>query len=190
MTTRDSVSADTIDPTVSEVYSGVARTLHWLIVALLIAQFTIAWTMPDIHRGTLPVGLIAWHLSIGTIILAVMLVRLIWRWTHRAPPPPATLSPLLRAVSRATHYLLYLLLIALPLLGWANASSRNWPVTLFGFIPLPPLVPAGSRLGHRLGDVHMTLATVLLVVVALHVAGALYHMVILRDRTLRRMLNG
>jgi cytochrome b561 len=190
MTVSSAAPADTIYPTEPEAYSGVARSLHWLIVALLIAQFAIAWTMPDVHRGTRPIGLIAWHLSVGTSILAVMLVRLLWRWTHPAPPPPAKLSPLLRAVSRLTHYLLYLLLIVLPLLGWANASSRDWPVRLFGFIQLPRLMPAGSHLGHRLGDVHTTLATVLLIVVALHVAGAFYHVLILRDRTVQRMLHG
>jgi len=79
-------------------------------------------------------------------------------------------------------------LIVLPLLGWANASARGWAVKLFGIVPLPPLMPKGSALGHSLGDVHSTLATALLAIVALHLAGALYHAVVLKDRTLQRML--
>jgi cytochrome b561 len=60
-------------------YNVVSRILHWVVAALVVVQFGIAWTMPEVERGTQPVGLIAWHLSIGTAILAVMLLRLIWR---------------------------------------------------------------------------------------------------------------
>ncbi|WP_404710148.1 cytochrome b [Sphingomonas sp. MMS24-J13] len=172
----------------TERYSGFARLLHWTIVALVVAQFAVAWSMPDIHRGTEPVGLVAWHLSIGTAILAIMVVRAVWRLVHREPPPPSSLSPLLRMVSRTTHVILYALLVALPLLGWANASSRGWPITLFGVIPLPPLMATGARLGHTLGDVHGTVAIVLLVVIGLHVLGAAYHLLVVRDRTVQRML--
>lgn len=77
----------------SERYDGVARLLHWLTVALIVTQFAIAWTMPDIHRGTVPTGLIAWHLSVGVTILAVVLVRVVWRATHYEPSAPITLSP-------------------------------------------------------------------------------------------------
>ena len=169
-------------------YSSVAKSLHWFILALLIIQFAIAWTMPDIGRGSVPTGLIGWHLSVGLTILAVMVVRLAWRLTHPAPPAPADLPPALATLSRVTHYLLYAILIVLPVLGWANASSRGWEVKLFGIVPLPAMTEKGSKLGHTLGDVHATLATVLLAVVALHVAGALYHALVLRDRTLQRML--
>jgi len=115
-------------------------------------------------------------------------VRLAWRLTHPAPPAPADLAPALATLSRVTHYLLYAVLIVLPILGWANASARGWAVKLFGVISLPTLMAKGSALGHSLGDVHATLATVLLAIVALHVAGALYHAVILKDRTVHRML--
>lgn len=177
-----------IKPIAPERYDNVARALHWLTVGLLVTQFAIAWTMPDIHKGTQPLGLIAWHLSIGTTILAVMLVRAGWRMTHREPPPPATIPTALQILSRATHVTLYALLVALPLLGWANASSRGWKVMLLGAIPLPRISAVGSSLGHALGDVHKTAAIVLLVVVAVHVLGALYHFIVVRDRTVQRML--
>jgi cytochrome b561 len=169
-------------------YSGVAKSLHWLILALLIVQFAIAWTMPQIGRGSVPTGLIGWHLSVGVAILAIMIVRLAWRITHPAPPAPTDLSPALAFLSRATHYLLYAVLIVLPLLGWANASSRGWAVKLFGIVPLPPLMAKGSPLGHSLGDIHGTLALILLAIIAVHVSGALYHALYLKDRTLQRML--
>ncbi len=171
-------------------YNGVAQVLHWLIVGLLVLQFAVAWSMPDVHRDTKPVDLIAWHLSIGVFILLVMLIRLGWRAVSSVPPAPVDLTPALRLLSRATHFLLYGILIVLPLLGWINANSRGWTVRLFGFIPLPGLVPSGSEWGHSMGDLHMNLAIVLLVLVGLHVLGALYHQFVLRDSLLWRMLPG
>ncbi|MGV7244533.1 cytochrome b [Caballeronia sp. M23-90] len=170
------------------VYSSTARFFHWATVLLLAAQFAIAWTMPDVHRGTQPVGLIAWHLSVGMLILMLVALRIVWRLTHPAPPELPSIPRPLAAVARLTHWALYLLLIALPLMGWANASSRGWPSFLGTLLPLPPLTPEGSPFGHSLGDWHGVFAWVLLAVVGLHAAAALFHHFVLRDATLRRML--
>ncbi|WP_414695375.1 cytochrome b [Paraburkholderia sp.] len=166
-------------------YDLVARLLHWLVVALVAAQFVIGWTMPDVHRDTRPVGEIAWHLGVGTALVAAMVCRLLWRATHR--PPPDDQTPLMRAVAAITHVGLYALLVAVPVLGWINASSRAWDVTLFGAIPLPALSAAGSSFGHAMGDVHSVLAWVLFALICLHVAAALFHRFVLNDRVLQRM---
>ena len=171
-------------------YNAIAKSLHWLIVVLLVAQFAVAWTMPDIQRDTKPVDLIAWHLSVGTFILLVMLVRLVWRMISTVPPAPANLPPLLQGVSRATHVLLYALLIVLPVLGWINANARGWTVQLFGAIPLPSLVAQGSPFGREMGDIHQLAAMVLFGAAGLHVLGALYHRFVLKDLLLQRMLPG
>jgi hypothetical protein len=107
--------------------------------------------MPDVHKGTQPTGLIAWHLGVGAVLIAVMTIRITWRITHR--PPPDTLAPLLSAVSKITHLLLYVALIAVPLLGCANASSRGWAVSFLGTVRYPNLTPVGSSLGHAMGDI-------------------------------------
>lgn len=169
-------------------YSPVAKAFHWAILILVAVQFAIAWTMPDISRNTKPVDLIAWHLSVGAAILALALARLAWRITHPAPPPPTSLPSALRILSRVTHALLYAVLIILPLMGWANAAARGWSVKLFGVVPLPQLVSTGSSLGRRMGNIHGTTAIIFLILIGLHVAGALYHALILKDRTLHRML--
>lgn len=166
-------------------YDAVSRFLHWLVVALVSAQFVIGWTMPDVHRDTQPVGLIAWHLIVGTALLAAMACRVIWRATHR--PPEEASSHALRAVSGLTHFALYALLVVIPLLGWINASSRTWSVSLLGAIPLPALSSAGSSFGHAMGDVHGTLAWALFTLICLHVGAALLHRFVLRDRVLQRM---
>lgn len=167
-------------------YDAVARFLHWLVVALVSVQFVLGWTMPDVHRDTQPVGLIAWHLLVGTALLAAMACRIAWRATHR--PPADDLSQPLRAISSATHCALYALLVTVPLLGWINASSRAWKVTLADAIPLPALSSAGSAFGHAMGDVHGVLAWVLFGLIGLHVGAALLHRFILRDSVLQRMM--
>jgi cytochrome b561 len=156
-------------------YNHTAKSLHWLVLVLLVVQFAVAWTMPDIHRDTKPVGLIAWHLGIGVFILLVMLLRLGWRVVSEAPPAPVGLPPSLRRLSRAAHFLLY-------------ANARGWTVWFVGVIPLPALVPSGSTWGGKMGDAHTIVAYVLLGTVGLHVLGALYHQFVLRDALLRRML--
>jgi cytochrome b561 len=172
----------------SRGYNVAAKFLHWLIVVLLVVQFAVAWTMPDIRRDTKPVDLVAWHLSVGIFIMLAMLVRLGWRAISSVPPPPSDLAPLLRLVSRATHFVLYGALLVLPLLGWMNANARGWTVRLFGSIPLPALVEPGSPLGRRMGDVHGIVAWVVLGAVGLHVLGALYHRFVLNDTLMQRML--
>ncbi|MBC8746660.1 cytochrome b561 [Paraburkholderia sp. WC7.3g] len=166
-------------------YDIVARLLHWLVVGLVAAQFVIGWTMPDVHRDTVPNGEIAWHLGVGTALLAAMVCRVLWRATHR--PPPDNLPPLFRVASKIAHLALYLLLVLVPLLGWINASSRAWTVRLAGWVPLPPLSAAGSSFGHAMGDVHSVLAWVLFAVICLHVAAAMFHQFVTGDRVLQRM---
>jgi cytochrome b561 len=185
---RTRVSATTIPTDVNNQYSAVAKLLHWLIFALVAAQFVIAFTMPDIHRDTPDEGLVAWHLSVGAVILLVVVLRLLWRLSHPAPAPLAGTPQWQRSLYRLVHGLLYFILVVDPVLGWGNASSRGYPVSLFGVIPLPALFEKGSRLGHSLGDIHSTLAWVLLFLIGVHIAVALYHQFIVKDGTLRRML--
>lgn len=171
------------------IYDPVARIAHWLTVLLVAAQFVLGWTMPHIHRDTRPVGLIAWHLVVGSTLLVVVVFRLAWRLTHRPPPTPPGLPLWQRRTAAMTHAALYALLLLVPITGWASASARVWVVRAFGVLPLPQILPAHARIGFRLGDVHGDiLAWALLVIVSLHVLAALYHRFVLRDTVLGRML--
>lgn len=171
-------------------YTGTAKVLHWTILALLIVQFAVAWTMPDIKRDTKPETLINLHLSVGVLILFVAVVRLAWRAAHGEPAPEDGVPPWQVQSARAVHWLLYLLLFVLPVLGWINASWRGFPVVMFG-LELPKLVATRAPAWRWTGDVHSILAEyVLLTLVGLHVAAGLYHYFIRRDRVLQRMLPG
>ncbi len=171
-------------------YTGTAKLLHWLILALLLVQFVIAWTMPHMKRDTQPDTLINLHFSFGVLVLAVAVVRLAWRATHGEPAPENGLPPLQLRSARVLHWLLYGLLFVVPILGWINASWRGFPVIMFG-LELPKLVATRAPGWRWTGDVHNLLANyLLLVLVGLHVAAALYHYFIRRDRVLQRMLPG
>jgi cytochrome b561 len=170
-------------------YDGVAKSLHWLIVALLIAQYIFAWTMPHIGRTVPKSILIDLHLWFGVTILAVAVIRLIWRVTHGEPVPEDGLPPWQIATARIMHWLLYVLLFAIPILGWINASWRAMPVTFFNLFELPKLIATRLPGWNWTGDVHATLGNyALLGLVGLHVAAALYHYFIRRDGVLQRML--
>ncbi len=169
-----------------QAYDGIAQAFHWIIVALLVVQYFTEWAPKSLGGGS--DALTDWHLAIGPTILLVMLLRLLWRLTHRPPPPPTDLPVALRLLSRATHYAFYAILIVLPLLGWTAASGFGVTPYLLGYIPLPALIAKNKSLADTIGDVHGTLALALLAVIALHVAGALYHRLVKHDGVLQRML--
>lgn len=170
-------------------YGGLAKALHWLILGLLIVQFAIAWAMPDVRRDTQPVGLIGLHLSFGATIMLVAVLRLCWRLSHPVPLLVEGIPGWQLWAARLNHGALYLLLFAVPLLGWANASARGWKIAIFGLFEMPHIWPAGSAFGRgELGDIHAWCAWVLLWLVGLHVAAALYHWLWRRDRVIWRML--
>ena len=175
--------------TAPAAYDPVARAAHWLTFILVAAEFTIGWTMPDIEWGTEPTGLIGIHLMIGGSLLIVILFRLLWRITHSAPPPVASLPAWQRWSAGITHVALYALLLIVPLTGLASASAREWPVRAFGFLRLPAIVAPHAKIGFKLGDLHADiLSWALLGAIGLHVLAALYHRFIKRDAVLKRML--
>jgi cytochrome b561 len=171
-------------------YGGIAKTLHWLIVALIIVQFGIAWIMPGTRPDSQPETLTNLHLSIGVTIITIALLRVLWRLAHPVPLIADNVPAWQNWIARATHVLLYVLLFLVPMLGWADASSRGWGIGLFGLGTIPPLLPVDGSWTDLFGNLHSFFAYSLLAVAGLHLAAALYHHFWLRDRVLTRMLPG
>jgi cytochrome b561 len=171
-------------------YTSTAKFLHWLIVVLLVGQFIFAWTMPHIGRNTPVTTLISLHFTVGVTVLIVAIVRLVWRATHAEPAPLDGVPPWQVQSARLLHWLLYILLFVVPILGWINASWRGMPIVMFG-LELPKLVGTRTPGWAWTGDVHALLANYgMLSLVGLHVLAGLYHYFIRRDRVLQRMLPG
>lgn len=171
-------------------YDGVARAFHWLVVAMLVVQYSVALLLASFLPKSAEETLANWHFAMGSSVCVVMLARLLWRLTHTPPPPPADLSPGVRLLSRVTHWTFYAGFIVLPVLGWFAASAHGAQVKLAGLIPLPMLVPKDDPFGKAMQTVHPVIAVMLLALIALHIAGALYHAFIKRDGVVGRILPG
>ena len=177
-------------------YTVVAILLHWISALGVLALIGMGLVMT--HAGLAPMRqfqLYQWHKSVGITVLALTALRLAWRLTHRPPPHPAGMPAPERAAASAAHGLLYLLLVGLPLTGWAvvSLSPFNIPTVLYGLLPWPHLPLAALVANQATAEgalklVHAYGAWLLTALLVLHVAAALRHHLILRDDVLRRML--
>lgn len=169
-------------------YGPIAKLIHWLIALLVLSQFVISLLMPEIGPGATPATLTNLHFSLGTLIVLLMAMRLVHRLFNPVPPDVADSPVWERWAAHSTHYAFYFLLLISPFLGWASASAHKLPVTLFGLLALPELAAPRARWALTAGDIHGLLMWVLLALIGLHAAAALYHHFIRRDGVLRRML--
>ena len=170
-------------------YGTPAKIFHWSIVALLAMQYLIGWLMPDVHRGMTPGAAMTFHISIGIGILVLTVLRLGWRLSHPIAPE-SSLPPWQRFSSEAVHWLLYALVLASTISGWLFASFRGWPVSFFYLVPLPMLGSNNAAAGKAIEGLHQAMELALLITIGLHVAAALAHVFIYRDRVMQRMLPG
>ncbi len=171
-------------------WGAISQLLHWLIVALIAVQAGLGLVGLALPIGLRKLAIFATHKSIGITILALVVIRLLWRCLNPTPALPGNLSPIERRLARFTHAVLYGLLFALPLTGWVMSSARGFPVSWFNLAQLPDLVSKSDALYRAMVEVHAALTIFLGLTVALHIAGALKHHLLLRDDTLRRMLPG
>ena len=169
-------------------YGTTAKVFHWLVVALLALQFPIGWFMPDVHSGP-PGRAMTVHISFGITLLALIVLRFVWRLTHPVAPE-SSLPALQRVSSEAVHWLLYALVLATTMTGWLFASFRGWSVSYFYLVSLPMLAEKSANGVHVIDGWHQIAEWALLVAIAVHVGAALAHVFIYRDRIMERMLPG
>jgi cytochrome b561 len=179
-------------------YSNVAITLHWLIALGIIANICLGLYFADLPRSDpSKFMLVQTHKSIGLTVLVLSLVRVGWRLMHPVPPLPASMSPALRFFAHTTHFLLYVLIVVIPLSGWALVSSSplGLPTMYFGLFSWPHIsfladLPRAAKkpLVGEIAMVHIYLAWSAIVLIPIHFVGALYHHFMRRDDVLARML--
>lgn len=161
-------------------FNPLQRLLHWLMAACLIAMFFIGVGMVStITPKYLP--LVAIHKTLGMGILVLALLRLALRVRFGAPSLPADLPEPMRLAAHLSHYALYGLMIVMPLLGWAMLSAAGYPVVLYGKVFLPTILPQGDRLHTLLWNAHHYLAFAFFALMLLHVAAALFHVLVRQD---------
>lgn len=168
-------------------WSTAAKTFHWVMALLILGNGAFAFWMDGLKPSLQKINLFALHKSIGLTVLALFLLRVLWRAIDRRPPDvPAPRWQHLAA--KTVHGFLYLLIATIPLSGWAFNSAHGFPLQYFKQFNLPALVEKNPELSDTLGMVHVYLFWFLLLVLVAHVGGALKHHFIDRDDTLRRML--
>ena len=168
-------------------YTMTAAVLHWLIAVLVIGMIAFGWWMQEIPKD--PVGprvnAFNLHKSIGMSVLLLMLVRVMWRATHRPPGLPP--MPLWQArTARAVHILLYVCLFVQPLSGYLGSAYSGYPVKLFGVV-LPAWAPKDAAIKDAMSALHLFNSWVLVSALVLHLAGSLKHALIDRDGMFRRI---
>jgi cytochrome b561 len=179
-------------------YTTVAILLHWLTAAGIAALIVIGLIMTQLTSQISQMEvftLYQLHKSIGISVLLLVAVRVLWRFTHRPPPLPSEMTPAEKGAAHGLHWLLYVFMIGMPLMGWAVVSSSpfNLPTVLFNLVPWPdlPVLPGlanKAAISHVLAWVHAYGSWILIALLAVHIGAALRHHVVKRDPVLARMV--
>jgi cytochrome b561 len=169
-------------------YTHTAIALHWISALLIVAVFPLGVYMADLALSPLKLKLISYHKWLGVTVFLLLLLRLAWRLGHVPPPLPDSMPLWQRQAANGLHFLLYLLLFAIPLSGWLMSSAKGFQTVYLGVLPLPDLIGKDKALGDLLRAVHETLNMTLLALLLAHAGAALKHHFIERDGILARML--
>ena len=169
-------------------YPSTSKLLHWLVAACVLTTLPVALAMGRVGEGPTQDLLYNLHKSLGVLILILMVLRLINRLVVGAPAPDPSLEPWQRAVSSAVHGALYVLLIAMPVVGYIANSAYGAPTPFFGLFTLPKIVADNQALATQLFTLHRWTGFLVIALAGMHIGAALFHFVIRRDTVLQRML--
>jgi cytochrome b561 len=161
-------------------FTVTQRALHWLMAVCILAMLFIGVGMVSTVTRT-HLTLISIHRPLGIAILVLALLRLGVRLRTGAPSLPADLPAAIKLGATLSHYGLYALMIAMPLIGWAMLSAGAYPVELFGGVQLPAILPQSDSLHTALWNAHQILAFAFFALILLHIAAALFHALIRHD---------
>ena len=169
-------------------YTRTAKGLHWLMTILFFGLLALGFYMHDLPLSPEKLQLYSWHKWAGVTAFLLVWLRLFWRITHRPPALPAGMPKLIQFAAHAGHFMLYALMIAIPLSGWLMSSAKGFQTVYFGVLPIPDLLAKDKVLGDLLLEVHEMLNFTLVALVIGHAAAALKHHLIDRDDVMRSML--
>jgi cytochrome b561 len=176
-------------PGTVDSYDRIMRAIHWTTVFLVAAIFVAVWSADPRLVGRTNASLIVQiHRSLGLTVCALTIFRLAWRWHARIPPLPDDLPVIQRWAARANEGLIYLLLLAQPVVGLLYSSAYGVRVNLFLLVRLPTVIARDLALGEELGTIHNFLGYSLLALIGVHAAAALFHHFVRRDDVLNAML--
>jgi cytochrome b561 len=161
-------------------FSLSARTLHWVMAAMILSMLVIG----------LDQNLLWLHEPMGISILVLAFVRIYVRLNGDVPPLPQDIPMVQRRAARLSHWVLYALMVTMPLVGWSMVSAEGPPIVLMGWLHLPSIMPHDIHLYHALRKTHMYLAILLAGIFAMHFVAALYHALVRQDGVFSSMASG
>lgn len=170
-------------------YGLVARFFHWSVAVLFIGLIGLGWYMVGLtYYDPLYHDTLEWHKALGMIVLALVVLRLAWLAVPPRPRPAPTLTPFERIASRATHDILRLAMVLIPVSGYVISTSAGDPISIFGWASIPALVTVSETWREIAIDVHYYTAYGAAALLVLHIAGALKHRFVDKDDVMGRML--
>ena len=169
-------------------YPATSKWLHWLVAISVLTTAPVAIAMVSAGPGPTQDTLYNLHKSLGVLIFVLMALRLINRLAMGAPMPEPGIEPWQKTLSSAVHGLLYLLLLAMPVVGYIANSAYGASTPFFGLFELPPIIARSEPLSNLLFTGHRWVGWLVILLVLMHIGGALYHYVIRGDGVLQRML--
>ena len=172
-------------------YTTVAIVLHWLLGLSIFAMFAIGIYMADLPFSPLRLKLYNYHKWAGITFLILSVLRLLWRLLNRPPALPKAIALAMpnwqTKMYHTTHYALYALFFAVPLIGWAYSSAAGFPIVLFGVLPLPDFMAVDKEFAKQIKELHEISAFSLVGLALLHMGAALKHHFIDKDGLISRM---
>jgi cytochrome b561 len=167
-------------------YTKTARVLHWLTAVLVLGTLPVGLVMTSIGQGELQNTLYSTHKLVGLTLIVIIALRIYWRATHRPPPLQAVTDWRIARVAVANHLILYVLLVVQVVSGYVLTKAGNYPIPLLDSV-LPSLVPQSKPLSEGAALVHEINKSLIIVFVAVHICGALYHLLFRKDGVFYRI---
>ena len=184
---RGGAITDAVTP---PAYTITARVLRWITAFLILSMIPLGVVIANEWGGSAQDSLYDLHRSIGAAVIPLVILRLIYRWTHSPLPLPEDIPAMQRLTAHVTHWGLYALLIVQPLTGWIATSAYRAPVIVFGWFELPPIWLENRAFSEHLFSVHSLIGIAIACLAAAHIGAALYHHFVRKDRILIRMISG
>ena len=173
-------------PTPQE-YGTVARLFHWGTTLMVLVQVPVGIAMTSEGFPSIGDPLYVLHKGMGSILLAFVVARILWRLTHSPPPFMAHMPPLQRHVASATHRLLYVLLVVMPVSGYVGTVGDGYPIEMLDALGIPPLVSDVPGTAQVMLVVHKFSAYILTALITAHVVAAMHQSLIERDGVMSRI---
>jgi cytochrome b561 len=168
-------------------YGVVSRMFHWVTVLLVAVMIPVGLIMTQEIPRSVQDPLFIVHKGLGPVVLVLVLLRLGWRLAHAPPPLPADIPTIQRLAADAVHAGLYVLLIVMGVSGYIRVTTGGFPIEFLNALGIPPLFSKDEAVSKIAEAVHATAKSVLLALIAMHVAAAAYHGIVRRDGVFSRM---